>query len=175
MRAQLALGLALLLAATSAMPGSASGAFSVAIRLNAPTGGAVGDVCVSGTGVSTQGSSVQVRCSDDVFVDITQGRFMPSFQPSRDTLLPDFCRSEQAGVSHRLMHRAACRLDEDERQAGLPDEESDGWQIGDSLFAMDPEAQEQLAQVRSRDDRGTLTALLIANGSAGMVEMLVSF
>lgn len=171
---RLVLGVSLLLLAASSFAGSASGQFSVQITLNNPRDTTGSNVCVSATGTGANNGSVQVRCSNDVFVDIAQVRYMPTFRPNRDTLLPDFCRNEQTGMSQRLTTRTVCRLDDDQRFSGSG-EDGEGWQLGDSLFAMDSEAEAKQQQARLHDDRGTLTSLRIASGSAGLVEMLVSF
>ncbi|AEG94599.1 hypothetical protein [Ramlibacter tataouinensis] len=168
------------LAASAAAAGSAGAQFGVMITLSRP--GAGSNVCVSGTAASGGGTSVQVRCDGNVFVDISPVQpartpeFMPAFRPARDTLLPDYCRTEQAGVSRQLAPSINCRLDDQAFSVG--EAEQDGWRFGDQLFATNDEGVDQhLARMRRRDDRGTLTALRIIGAEQGRraVELLVSF
>lgn len=104
---------------------------------------------------------------------------MPSFRPARDTLLPDYCRSEQMGLADQ-MARTACRLDDDQGPLAYADDEADeGWKVESRLYAVDTEAMpaQALARLRLEDERGTLTALRVAyaEGHFGPVEMLISF
>lgn len=180
MSAKLVLGVSLVLAAATSFAGGASGQFAVQITLN-------NNSCTSASGSAAGSSSVQVQCSTNVFVAIAPvtppevGRFMPSFRPARDTLLPDYCRNEQMGLADQ-MARTACRLDDAQGPLAYADDEADeGWKIERQLYAVDThgtasEAQ-TLAHLRLEDERGTLTALRVAyaDGHFGPVEMLISF
>lgn len=179
-----AFGALLMLAAAACFAGAAAGQFSVQITLNVPgntTGN--GNACTSATGSGGSGASVQVTCNSNVFVNISQvrslgdARFMPGYRPTRDSLLPDYCRNELSRNDPGA--RYTCRL-QDQRQVATADEESDdGWEIESRRYALDPEAAEieKQARIRLRDDRGTVTALRLAYAGkhAGSVEMLVSF
>ncbi|MEO7886073.1 MAG: hypothetical protein ABIR76_04980 [Polaromonas sp.] len=171
---RLALGVSLFLTGASCFSGTAGGQFGVQINL---TG--VNNACTSTSG----SSSVQVTCNSNVFVNIVQvrtlgdARFMPGYRPTRDSLLPDYCRNEQSRLDPGA--RFTCRLD-DQRQVAMAGEEiDDGWEIENRRYALDPEAaeMEKQARIRLQDDRGTVTALHLAYAGkhAGSVEMLVSF
>lgn len=175
MNAKIALGLALLSLAANSLAGDVSGQFSVQITLNGAS-----TRCTSST---ASGSSVQVTCPATVFVNIAQVsavssmRFLPGFQPARDSLLPDYCRSEMARGDQ--VSRLACRLDDQRARTAAAETDNDGWTIERRLYAVntDGEVQETLARLRLQDDRGTLTGIRLAsaNGRSGPVEMLVSF
>jgi len=179
-----ALGIALLLAAAASFAGTAAGQFSVQITLTDPrntTGN--GNACISASGAGAGGSSVQVRCNTDVFVSIApvgntlgNSRFMPGYRPTRDSLLPDYCRSE--ATRNDPGPRMACRLD-DQRQASAGDEADDGWEFESRRYAMGPEAAEieKQARLRFQDVKGTLTAIRLAHAGnqPKSIEMLVSF
>jgi len=130
---------------------------------------------------------VQVRCTTDVFVNIEQAtsatplrnaRFLPGYSPSRDSLLPDYCRNEVSRGDEAA--RLACHLD-DQRQLATAggDETDEGWRIESWRYAMGTAAgaTETQARLRLRDDRGTVTALRLARAGnhSGSIEMLVSF
>lgn len=178
-----ALGVLLMLAAAACLAGAAAGQLSVQITLNVPgntTGN--GNACTSATGSGGSGASVQVTCNSNVFVNIAQvrlgnARFMPGYRPTRDSLLPDYCRNELSRNDPGA--RYTCRL-QDQRQVATAGEESDdGWEIESRRYALDTEAAatEKQARLRLQDDRGTVTALHLAHAGnhAGSVEMLVSF
>ncbi|MFC5520712.1 hypothetical protein [Polaromonas jejuensis] len=181
MRRNLVLGVSLLLVAAASFAGSANGQFSVQITLNS-AGTSNNDSCVSATSSATGSSSVQVRCSANVFVNIapvdTLGsvRFLSGFRPARDSLLPDYCRSEISRDDRAAS--MACRLD-DQQALSASNEAGDGWKVESRLYAVntDGEAAQTQARLRQQDDRGLLTALRIArvDGRSGPVEMLVSF
>src|SRR2546426_3251641 len=104
-------GVALLLAATPSSAGGAAGQFGVQITLN---GGA--NSCTSASSSGTASSSVQVQCNANVFVSIapvvnpqSNLRFVLGFRPGRDSLLPDYCRSEQTGLAGQ-MARVVCGI-----------------------------------------------------------------
>ncbi|MGH6641016.1 MAG: hypothetical protein ACREBY_20720 [Polaromonas sp.] len=175
MRAKLVLGVSLLLAAVTSFAGSAGGQFNVQITLNDNSN----NICTSATGSSAGGASVQVSCTANVFVNIAQGRFMPGFRPSRDSLMPDYCRNEQMGLASQAA-RITCRLDDAQRPLAYGDDETDeGWKVESRLYAGDTTATQAQTQARLRlqGNRGTLTALRVAHadGRLGPVEMLVSF
>ncbi|WP_332778079.1 hypothetical protein [Polaromonas sp.] len=194
MRGKLALGVSLLLAAATSFAGSAAGQFAVQITLNNPsiTAGS-SNSCTSATGSGVGSSSVQVTCTTNVFVDIAQvntsqantlgaAKFMPSFRPTRDTLLPDYCRNElsRANQAAGITCRLDAELEDAQRQFAYGgDEAGDGWKLESRLYAVDTNATAAQTQARLRlqDDRGTLTALRVAHagGLSGSVEMLVSF
>ena len=168
-------GASLLLAAATGFAGGAGGQFEVQITLN----GNSNNLCTSATGSGAGGASVQVSCTANVFVNIAQGRFLPGFRPSRDTLLPDYCRNELMGRADQAA-RITCRLDDAQRQlADAGDEADDGWKVERQLYAVDTDAAatQTQARLRPQDHRGTLTALRVAHadGHLGPVEMLVSF
>lgn len=165
----------MLLAASGSFGGSASGQFTVRVALAS----AGSTSCTSSTAAST---SVSVVCQSNVFVRITPvgpreiGRFMPGFQPTRDTLLPDFCRSEISRANRAAS--ASCRLD-DPRSQSAGAEAEEGWEVERQLYAVNPGDETAPTQARRhlQDDRGILTALRIAsvNGRSAPIEMLVSF
>ena len=182
---KLILGVSLLLAAASSLAGGASGQFGVQITLN----NAGGNSCTSASDSGAASSSVQVRCTTNVFVEIaartttspstttTTSRFMPGYRPARDSLLPDYCRSELSRAD-----RAAgltCRLDDRRQFAAAGDEGDEGWAFESRLYAVNTEDTALQTQARSRveDDHGTLTSIRLASadGRSGPVEMLVSF
>ncbi|SDN88846.1 hypothetical protein SAMN05720382_109126 [Polaromonas sp. JS666] len=181
-----ALGIALLLAAAASYAGTAAGQFSVQITLTDPrntTGN--GNACISASGAGAGASSVQVRCNTDVFVSIApvsnanalgNARFLPGFRPTRDSLLPDYCRSEISRGDQAS--RMACRLD-DQRVATAGDEVDDGWEFESRRYAMGPEAAEieKQARLRFQDVKGTLTTVRLAHAGnqPKSIEMLVSF
>lgn len=180
--AKLALGVSLLLAGVCSFSGTAGGQFGVQINLN---GGDPANVCTSATGSVSGGTSIQVSCNSNVFVNIAQvrnvsalgnSRFMPGYRPTRDSLLPDYCRSEAS--RNDPAPRMACRLD-DQRQASAGDEADDGWEFESRRYAMGPEAAEieKQARLRFQDIRGTLTAVRLAHAGnqPKSIEMLVSF
>lgn len=178
MSAKLVLGVSLLLAAATSFAGGASGQFSVQVTLN-------NNSCTSASGSAAGSSSVEVQCSTNVFVAIAPvtppevGRFMPSFLPARDSLLPDYCRNEQMGLAGQ-MARIACGLDDDQGPLAHAETEADeGWKIESQLYAVDTHGTQAqtLARLRLEDKRGTLTALRVAHadGRFGPVEMLISF
>ena len=178
-----ALGALLLLTAAASFAGTAAGQFSVQITLTDPRNTAGnGNACISASGAGAGGSSVQVRCNTDVFVSIVpvnplgNARFQPGFRPTRDSLLPDYCRNEISRGDQAA--RMACRLD-DQRVATAGDEVDDGWEFESRRYAMGPEAAELETQARLRfqDVSGTLTAVRLAHAGnqAKSVEMLVSF
>jgi hypothetical protein len=186
MRGKLGLGASLLLVAAASLAGTAGGQFSVQITLTDPsntTGN--GNACISASGAGAGGSSVQVRCNTNVFVSIApvgnanalgNARFQPGFRPTRDSLLPDYCRNEISRGDQAA--RTACRLD-DQRVATVGDEVDDGWEFESRRYAMGAEAAEIETQARLRfqDVRGTLTAVRLAHAGnqAKSIEMLVSF
>lgn len=183
--ARLALGVFMLSASVCSFSGTAGGQFGVQIRLNGGDPAGSGNACISATGAGAGGSSVQVRCNTNVFVSITpvgnanalvNARFQPGFRPTRDSLLPDYCRSEISRGDQAA--RMACRLD-DQRVATAGDEVDDGWEFESRRYAMGPEAAEIETQARLRfqDVRGTLTAVRLAHAGnqAKSIEMLVSF
>lgn len=179
-------GVVLLLAAAASFAGTAAGQFSVQITLTNPgntTGN--GNACTSASGAGAGASSVQVLCNTNVFVSIApvgnanalaNARFQPGFRPTRDSLLPDYCRNEISRGDQAA--RMACRLD-DQRVATAGDEVDDGWEFESRRYAMGPEAAEIETQARLRfqDVRGTLTAVRLAHAGnqAKSIEMLVSF
>jgi len=178
-----AFGVFLLLMAAASLAGTAAGQFSVQITLVNPsntTGN--GNACISASGAGAGGSSVQVRCNTNVFVSIApvnplgNARFQPGFRPTRDSLLPDYCRSELS--RNDPGSRMACRLD-DQRQASAGDEADDGWEFESRRYAMGPEAaeMEKQARLRFQDVQGTLTAVRLAHAGnhSKSIEMLVSF
>jgi hypothetical protein len=177
-----AFGALLLLAAAASFAGTAAGLVAVQITLSDPrntTGN--GNACTSASAAVAGSTSVQVRCSTDVFVNIApnalgNARFLPGFRPARDSLLPDYCRNEISRGDQSA--RLACRLD-DQRFATAGDEEDDGWEVESRRYAMGPEAAavETQARLRVQDARGTLTAVRLAHAGnqPGSVEMLVSF
>lgn len=181
-----AFGILLLLSAAASFAGTAAGQFSVQITLTNPgntTGN--GNACTSASGAGAGAGSVQVLCNTNVFVSIApvgnanalgNARFLPGFRPTRDSLLPDYCRSEMS--RNDPAPRTACRLD-DQRQASAGDEADDGWEFESRRYAMGPEAAEIETQARLRfqDVRGTLTAVRLAHAGnqAKSIEMLVSF
>lgn len=185
--AKLALGVSLLSASVFCFSGTAGGQFGVQIHLNG--GDPAGNACTSATGSGSGGASVQVSCNSNVFVNIAQvrsvsaqgnslsnSRFMPGYRPTRDSLLPDYCRSEAS--RNDPGPRMACRLD-DQRQASAGDEADDGWEFESRRYAMGPEAAEieKQARLRFQDIRGTLTAVRLAHAGnqPKSIEMLVSF
>lgn len=180
MRGKLALGVSLLLVAVASFADTAAGQFAVQITLNNPqniTGN--NNICTSATGSGTNSSSVQVRCTTNVYVNLATAKFLPGYRPARDSLLPDFCRNELLGVSSQAA-RMTCRLDDARRQlADAGDEADDGWKIESRLYAVDTDAAATQTQARLRlqDERGTLTSLRVAHagGHSGAIEMLVSF
>lgn len=178
---KLILGFSLMLAAASSLAGGASGQFGVQITLNS-TGG---NSCTSASDSEAASSSVQVRCTTNVFVEITPrqatspsaGRFMPGYRPARDSLLPDYCRSELSRAD-----RAAglvCRLDDRRQLAAAGNEADEGWALESQLYAVNSDEAPLQTQARTRveDDHGTLTSIRLASadGRSGPVEMLVSF
>lgn len=180
--ARLALGVSLLFSGVCSFSGTSGGQFGVQINLSG-----VANACTSTTGSGSGGASLQVSCNSNVFVNIVQvrsvnasalgnSRFMPGYRPTRDSLLPDYCRSEAS--RNDPAPRAACRLD-DQRQASADDETDDGWEFESRRYAMGPEAaaMETQARLRFQDVRGTLTAVRVAHAGnqAKSVEMLVSF
>lgn len=186
MRGKLALGASLLLAAAASFAGTAAGQFAVQITLTDPrntTGNA--NVCTSASGAGAGNTSVQVRCNTDVFVNIApvskpdvlgNARFLPGYRPARDSLLPDYCRSEASRADHAA--RRNCRLD-DRGLATAGDEQDDGWEFENRRYAIGPEAAaiETQARLRLQDAWGTLTAVRLAHAGnqPRSVEMLVSF
>src|SRR5665647_988974 len=101
MSAKLVLGVSLLLAAATSFAGGASGQFAVQITLNSNSNS--NNSCTSASASGAGSASVQVQCTANVFVDIAQdNRFMPSFRPARDSLLPDYCRNEQMGLAGQI-------------------------------------------------------------------------
>lgn len=185
--AKLALGVSLLSASVFSFSGTAGGQFGVQIHLNGgdPAASAGASACTSATGSGGAGASVQVSCNSNVFVNIVQirntsalgnSRFMPGYRPTRDSLLPDYCRSEAS--RNDPGPRMACRLD-DQRQASAGDEGDDGWEFESRRYAMGPEAAEieKQARLRFQDVRGTLTAVRLAQAGnqSKSIEMLVSF
>ncbi|EJL86563.1 hypothetical protein PMI15_01410 [Polaromonas sp. CF318] len=181
--AKLALGVSLLSAGVCSFSGTAGGQFGVQIHLNG--GDPATNACTSATGSGSGGASVQVSCNSNVFVNIVQvrnasalanSRFMPGYRPTRDSLLPDYCRSEAS--RNDPGSRMACRLD-DQRQASAGDEADDGWEFESRRYAMGPEATEieKQARLRFQDVRGTLTAVRLAHAGnqPKSIEMLVSF
>lgn len=173
--AKLLTGASILLAASGSFGGSANGQFTVKVTLPR----ADSTSCTSSTAAST---SVSVLCQTNVFVRITQvnaqeiGRFMPGFQPARDSLLPDFCRGEISRFNRTAS--VTCRLD-DQRSLSASHEADEGWEVESQLYAVntDDEAAPTQARLRLQDERGILTALRIASvdGRSVPVEMLVSF
>jgi len=102
---------------------------------------------------------------------------MPGYRPARDSLLPDYCRSELSRAD-----RAAgltCRLDDRRQFAAAGDEADEGWAIESQRYAVNTDDTARQTQARSHleDDRGTLTSIRLASaaGRSGPVEMLVSF
>ena len=178
---KLILGLSLMLAAASSLAGGASGQFGVQITLN----NAGGNSCTSASDSGAASSSVQVRCTTNVFVEIaprqvispSASRFMPGYRPSRDSLLPDYCRSELSRADRAA--GLACRLDDQRQVAAAGDEADEGWAFESRLYAVNTEGTALQTQARSRveDDHGTLTSIRLASadGRSGPVEMLVSF
>lgn len=175
--AKLVLGVSLFLTGVCSYSGTAGGQFGVQIHLN---GGA--NACTS----ASAGASVQVSCNSNVFVNIVQvrsgnalgnARFMPGYRPTRDSLLPDYCRNELSRTDPRA--RFTCRLDDQRQVATAGEESDDGWEIESRRYALDTEAAEieKQARLRLQDDRGTVTALHLAHAGnhSGSVEMLVSF
>ncbi len=177
---KLILGFSLMLAAASSLAGGASGQFGVQITLN----NAGGNSCTSATNSGVVSSSVQVRCTTNVFVEIaprtttpTVSRFMPGYRPARDSLLPDYCRSELSRADRAA--GLACRLDDRRQLAAAGDEADEGWALESQLYAVNSDETPLQTQARSRveDDHGTLTSIRLASadGRSGPVEMLVSF
>lgn len=185
--AKLALGVSLFVTGASSFSGTATGQFGVRINLN---GGDSDNACTSSsTGSGSGGASVQVSCNSNVFVNIVpvrsvkpqanalgNSRFMPGYRPTRDSLLPDYCRNELSRNDPGT--RMTCRLD-DQRQATAGDEADDGWEFENRRYAMGPEAAaiETQARLRLQDALGTLTAVRLthAGNQPRSVEMLVSF
>lgn len=186
-----AFGALLLLAASASFAGAASGLVSVQITLTDPrntTGNSNG--CTSASGAGTGGTSVQVRCNTDVFVNIApvtvaqianpsalgNARFLQGYRPARDSLLPDYCRNEASRADH--VARLTCRLG-DRGFATAGDEGDDGWEVENRRYAMGPEAAaiETQARLRLQDALGTVTAVRLAHAGnqPKSVEMLVSF
>jgi hypothetical protein len=175
---KLVLGVSLLLAAAASFAGSAGGQFAVLITLNKDSNG----TCTSASGSGAGSALVQVQCTANVFVNIAQvnvpqnGRFMPGFSPTRDSLLPDYCRSEISRGDQAA--RVICRLDDQSPPIASSDGE-EGWKIESRLYAVNTDDDAALTQARSRlqEDRGILTAIRVASadGRAGPVEILVSF
>lgn len=171
---------ALLLGTGSSLADSARGSFLVKVSLNRAA--AAGGGCTSTTASAVGGSTLQVSCAPGIAVNVTQaalpaiGRFMPGFRPSRDSLLPDYCRSEISRGDQAA--RVTCRLD-DQRPLSASADTDDGWAVESRLFAVTPDgdAQQTLARLRLKDDEGVLTGIRMASadGHAGPVEMLVSF
>lgn len=173
---KLVLGVFLFLTGVCSFSGTAGGQFGVQIHLN---GGA--NACTS----ATTGASVQVSCNSNVFVNIAQvrsnalgnARFMPGYRPTRDSLLPDYCRNELSRTDPGA--RFTCRLDDQRQVATAGEESDDGWEIESRRYALDTEAAaiEKQARLRLQDDHGTVTALHLAHADnhSGSVEMLVSF
>lgn len=181
---KLILGVSLMLAAASGFAGGASGQFGVQITLN----NAGGNSCTSASDSGTTSSSVQVRCTTNVFVEIaartttsttppSTSRFMPGYRPARDSLLPDYCRSELSRADR--VAGLTCRLDDQRQFAATDDEGDEGWAFESRLYAVNTEGTALPTQARSRveDDHGTLTSIRLASadGRSGPVEMLVSF
>ncbi|WP_041388288.1 hypothetical protein [Polaromonas sp. JS666] len=185
---KLILGVSLMLAAASSLAGGASGQFSVQITLNS----AGSNSCTSASDSGTASSSVQVRCTTNVFVEIaartttstststtstSTSRFMPGYRPARDSLLPDYCRSELSRADR--VAGLTCRLDDRRQFAAAGDEGDEGWAFESRLYAVNTEDTPLQMQARSRveDDHGTLTSIRLASadGRSGPVEMLVSF
>lgn len=180
---KLILGFSLMLAATSSFAGGASGQFGVQITLNS----AGGNSCTSASDSGAASSSVQVRCTTNVFVDISQrttsststttSRFMPGYRPARDSLLPDYCRSELSRADR--VAGLTCRLDDQRQFAAAGDEGDEGWAFESRLYAVNTGDTALQTQARSRveDAHGTLTSIRLASadGRSGPVEMLVSF
>lgn len=173
------LGVSLLLAAAASFAGGASGQFAVRITLNSNSTNSCTSASASGAG----SASVQVQCTANVFVAIAPvGRFMPGFRPARDSLLPDYCRSEQMGLAGQVA-RIACRLDDAQGPlASAGDEADDGWKVEGQLYAVNDGAAptQTLARLHLPDQQNqqdTLTALRVAytDGRFGPVEMLISF
>lgn len=183
MSGKFVLGASLIFAAATSVAGSVSGQFSVQITLNS----AGGNSCTSASDSGAASSSVQVRCTTNVFVDISQrttsttspsaGRFMPGYRPARDSLLPDYCRSELSRADR--VAGLTCRLDDRRQLAAAGDEADDGWAFESRLYAVNTDETPLQTQARSRveDDHGTLTSIRLASadGRSGPVEMLVSF
>jgi hypothetical protein len=175
----------MLLVASGSFGGSASGQFTVKVALAS----ADGTSCTSSVQANT---SVSVVCQSDVFVRITPvtpvaqvappvspraiGRFMPGFQPGRDTLLPDFCRGEISRADQAAS--MSCRLD-DSRGLRASREAGEGWEVEQQLYAVNTGDETGPTQARQhrQDERGILTALRITsvNGRSAPAEMLVSF
>jgi len=182
---KLILGLSLILAAASSLAGGASGQFGVQITLN----NAGGNSCTSASDSGAVSSSVQVRCTTNVFVEIaartttspstttSTSRFMPGYRPARDSLLPDYCRSELSRADR--VSGLTCRLDDQRQFAAAGDEGDEGWAFESRLYAVNTGDTALQTQARSRveDDHGTLTSIRLASadGRSGPVEMLVSF
>ena len=182
---KLILGLSLVLAAASSLAGGASGQFGVQITLNS----AGGNSCTSASDSGAASSLVQVRCTTNVFVEIaprtttspsttpSTGRFMPGYRPARDSLLPDYCRSELSRAAR--VAGPTCRLDDQRQFAAAGDEGDEGWALESQLYAVNSDETPLQTQARSRveDDHGTLTSIRLASadGRSGPVEMLVSF
>ena len=179
--ARLALGVSLLFSGVCSFSGTAGGQFGVQINLSG-----VANACTSATGSGSGGASLQVSCNSNVFVNIVQvrnanalgnSRFMPGYRPTRDSLLPDYCRSEMARNDPNP--RMACRLDDQRQASAGGDETDDGWEFESRRYAMGAEAAEIETQARLRfqDVRGTLTAVRLAHAGnqAKSIEMLVSF
>jgi hypothetical protein len=179
--ARLTLGVSLFLAGASSFSGTAGGQFGVRINLSG-----VNNACTSSTNSGSGGASVQVSCNSDVFVniglvrggsDLGNSRFMPGYRPTRDSLLPDYCRNELSRNDPGA--RMTCRLDDQRQASAGDDEEDDGWQFESRRYAMGPEAAaiETQARLRLQDARGTLTAVRLAHAGnqPRSIEMLVSF
>ena len=176
--AKLALGVSLFLTGVCSFSGTASGQFGVQINLTGAN-----NACTSATGSGASGAAVQVTCNSNVFVNIAQvrtlgdARFMPGYRPTRDSLLPDYCRNELSRNDPGA--RYTCRLDDQRQVASAGEESDDGWEIESRRYALDTDAAaiEKQARLRLQDDRGTVTALHVAHAGnySRSVEMLVSF
>ena len=179
MSPKLVLGISLLLAAASSLAGSAGGQFEVKVTLT--NGSNSNGTCTSATGSAIGSSSIQVRCTANVFVNIAPvSSFMPGFRPARDSLLPAYCRNEQMGLADQIA-RIACRLDDAQAPRTYGETETDdGWKVESQLYAVDTDATQgqSLARLQLQEKQGTLmTALRVehADGHFGPIEMLISF
>lgn len=175
-----AFGASLTLATAMSLAGPATVQFAVRITLNANRSAST-EICTGATISGADSSSLQIHCSPGIAVNVSQtggltpGRFMPGYRPARDSLLPDYCRSEISRGDQAA--RITCRLD-DQRQLSAGNETDEGWEIESRLYAVNTEDEAtQAARLRPQEDRGILTALRLAsaNGRSGPVEMLVSF
>lgn len=164
-------GILCMLAAVASQAATSAGQIGVHIALTgAGPGPAAAVSCTSRTGAAIGSVPVQVTCTSNVYVNITQVSQTRESTPSvTGQFITGFGLVRSSGFSERV----AGQVDEPVAQ------DDQVWSFEGRIYAGNapPGQAERLAKWRLWNSEGTLTALGVAadDGQPGAVEMLVSF